>query len=293
MNYLYLIIPGAFLLLAIIFIIIFHFKKKSIIRKVRELSVAEKTDILNELAKSIGYMYEPHQDLFIARHDAPQKLFGYKTLYDKSASYFNMVFDYMPIYFNYRSRTWLIQMWKGQYGINTGCELGIYHADKIIPEDEYSSTRFEAVTANEMLNISLKFNKHYKNNRYSKLGAVQMKHWWLTMFKMGLYTKPADLFVNTSITFRDYRMMRSFLDSFKVALPETSYKVSGLTVYFTFDKTGRKYSLWKRIVRRTSLFFCHLYCKLFKHITRPFSRSGDRLLYLYYYLPFIFRRIIK
>ncbi len=293
MNYLFFIIPGAILLLAIIFIIIFHFKKKSIICKVNGLSCADKVTTINVIAKSIGYTYEPRQDIFIARQDSSQRLFGYTSLYDKAASYFNMVFDYMPIYFDYAGRTWLIELWKGQYGINTGCELGVYYADKVIPSSQYTSTLFNAVTSRDMLTMSMKLNRHCKRQSYCKLGSMRMKHWWLTIFRLGLYTKPANLSVNTAITFRDYRMMYCFLDSFKAALPTTTYKISGTTVYFTFDECNRRYSLWRRFVRRLSLLKCRLYCTLFSHITRPFTNSGDKILYLYYYLPFMFRRMFK
>ena len=39
---------------------------------------------------------------------------------------FQMVFDALPVYFDYQKKTWLIEFWKGQYGINTGAEIGIY-----------------------------------------------------------------------------------------------------------------------------------------------------------------------
>ncbi len=124
-----------------------------------------------------------------------------------------MIFDYENIYFNYQQRTWLIKMRKGQYGINTGCELGIYYADRILEPNEYDFTLFHAVDSNDMLDISLKINQctTKKFSQYSNLGNMHYKHWWLTIFNMGTFTKPKDLFVNTSITFKDYAMMRSFL----------------------------------------------------------------------------------
>lgn len=295
MDYLYIIAPAIFLLSIVIFIIIFHYRKKSVIKKVNSLSFTEKNDTLNTLAEPVGYTYDSYQDIFISRLDANQKIFGYTTFYDLTAPFFNMVFDYETIYFDYAGRTWLIEMWKGQYGINSGCELGIYYADKIIPRDKYSSTLYRAVEAKDMPDISLKLNKHCpkKACKCTKLGQVHQKHWWLTIFNMGIFSKPKELFVNTSITFKDCQMMYSFLDSFRAALPGTTYKVSGLTVYFTFYQSRRKYSLFRRIVRHITLLGCKIYCKWFNHLTRPFSKSGDKLLYLYYYLPFVVRGILK
>ena len=101
MNYLFLIIPAVLLLIVIITAIIFHFRKESIIKKVNSFSDIEKNELINNLAEPIGYKYDSHQDIFIARQDALQKNFGYTSLYDLAAPLFNMIFDYETIYFNY------------------------------------------------------------------------------------------------------------------------------------------------------------------------------------------------
>ena len=295
MDYLYIIIPSSASLLLFATILFLHSRKKNVIKKVNSLSITQKDTLLDTLAESIGYSYDSGQDLFIARPDAPQKIFGYTTLFDLSAPYFNMIFDYETIYFDHNARTWLIEMWKGQYGINTGCELGIYYADKIISPDEYDTTHFKSVADNDMLTITLDLNRlSSKRELFSwKVGRQQSRHWWMTMFKMGLYTKPENLFVNTSIRFKDYYMMYRFLNSFEKTLPNVNYRIDNLTVYFTFNKSNRKYSPFKRLIRRLALTSCNLYCKLFNHITRPFSNSGDKVLYLYYYLPFMIRLIFR
>ena len=255
----------------------------------------DKNHILDNLAESIGYTYDNSQDIFTARQDAFQKNFGYRTFYDIAATYVNMVFDYETVYFDYIGRTWLIEMWKGQYGINTGCELGVYYADSIISPDKYSTTHFTPVTDENMLEIYLRPNRHSpeSGNTFTNLGQRKERHWWLTLFKMGAFTKPSDLFVNTSITFADCQMLNSFLESFRKALPHTTYKVTNLTVYFTFFQSDRTYSLYNRLVRRLSLATCKRYCNWFNKITKPFSNSGDKLLYLYFYMPFVVRVFFK
>ncbi len=295
MDYRYLIIPAVIVLLIIIFGIFFHFKKKAVIKKVNALSSREKETLLDALAKPVGYMYDPHQDIFTAGLDAPQKIFGYTTFYDLSAPYFNMIFDYETIYFNYDARTWLIELWKGQYGINTGCELGIYYTDKIISPEEYNSTLFKAVDTKDMLDITLILNKNCKKKKKHtiELGHMHDRHWWLTIFKMGIFTKPQDICVDAAIRFKDYTMLHQFLDSFTKTLPNASYRTNGTTIFFPFYHSDRQYSFFKRTVRRLALTACRLYCKLFNHVTRPFESSGDKLLYLYYYLPFVIRRMFK
>ena len=274
MDYNNLIIPGLVLLLILILIIVFQLKKKSVIRKVSSLSDSEKDALLDTLAEPVGYLYEPYQDIFVSRLDAIQKNFGYATLYNHFAPYFNMVFDHETFYFDYDNRTWRIEIWKGQYGINVGCELGIYYADGIISPDKYDSTLFTAVPEKDMLDISLKLNLHCTKRYcpYSKLGYVSEKHWWLTIFNMGIFSVPSELFVNISITFKNYKMMHAFLDSFTRTLPDTPYKTVGLTVYFTFFKSARRYSFFKKTVRHIALFLCKIYCKLFNHMTKPFTK---------------------
>lgn len=195
MDCLYIIIPAIFLLFILTLIIIFHFKKKKVLKKVCSLRADEKNKILNAMAEPLGFAYNSCQDIFTSRLDATQKIFGYTTFYDLTAPYFNMVFDYEPIYFDYKKRTWLIEIWKGQYGINSGCELGVYHADQLISPDKYNSTIFKAASPDDMPDISL--------------------------------------------------------------------------------------------------FLCRMYCKWFNFVTRPFKKSGDKLLYIFYYLPFVSKRICR
>ncbi|MBQ7774319.1 MAG: DUF4474 domain-containing protein [Lachnospiraceae bacterium] len=295
MKYWYFIIPALLLLLVLILLIIFHFRKRAVIRKVKALSPTEKATLLNHLGEPLGYLYDPVQDIWGTRLDAPQKLFGYNTFYDLTAAYFNMVFDYETIYFDYAGRTWLIEMWKGQYGINSGCELGIYYADSIVSPEEYSTTHFQAVEEKDMLDISLKLNRHNPKSHHpsGKCGYRRHKHWWLTIFKMGSFSKPEDLFVNTSIRFKDYHMLNHFLGSFEATLPNTIYKVNGLTVYFTFCRSNRSYSFFKKFVRNLALWSCRIHCKWFNTLTKAFSSSGDKILYLYYYLPIVIRLMFK
>lgn len=279
------------ILLLLVFFLLMHLKKLSCIKKTHSLSLSEKTDLLNHLVEPAGYTYNPHQDIFTSHINAPQKLFGYHTFYDFAAAFFNMVFDYETIYFDYRGRTWLIELWKGQYGINSGCELGIYYTDQTLAPEDYDNTLFETVAAQDMLTVSMEL---FKNTlAVPLLGYHQSKHWWLTIFKPGCYSKPSDLSANITITFPDYRMLSSFLKSFESTLPLTPYRINGLRVSFPFHKSLRKYRLSRRILRRLALLSCRCLCSLFHYITRPFANPGDKIIYLYFFLPGLIKHLIK
>ncbi len=282
------VIPIIFLFIVLFFIIIFHFKKRGIIKKISAMTFEERSELLNEIAAPFGYCYEPSQDIFSCRTDAWQREFGFRNAYDVAAPYASMVYDYQTIYFDYNGRTWLIELWKGQYGINTGCEIGIYHTDTIIPPEKYSSTLFDAVSDEEMLPFSVTLWKKGKC-----LGKLSKLHWWLTIFDMGMFSKPKSLAMEISITFPDCAMFNTFKKAAIYAMPSTRFSIYNHTISFIFAKSNNHYSLWKRFVRTFALIWCRLLLAIFCLVTRSFKRSGDKILYLYFYLPFVFRRTLR
>ncbi len=275
------------LLLFLLLVLMLCLKRRKCIKRTLALSISEKTSLLNQLTEPFGYMYDSSQDLFISHQDAPQKLFGYHTFYDYAASFFNMVFDYETIYFNYRNRTWLIELWKGQYGVCSGCELGVYYNETIVTPDQYTDTHFDAVTPEDMPLIYLQLS----DNRHpgTPLGFTQERHWWLTLFKLPYFAIPSKLQVDIAIRFPDYEMLSSFLKSFESTLPHTPYQIRGLTISFPFYTSKRQYRWTQRIVRRLALSSCHFLCNAFRFLTRPFTSGGDKVIYLYFYLPIFVR----
>ena len=129
-------------------------RKRKCLLRLTNMSESEKNEKIDEIAGTFGYQYVPEWDVFTSRRDAWQKQFGYGSVYDKASPYAGMVFETLPVYFDYAGKTWLIQIWKGQYGICTGCEVGVYHAKHIVEEKEWKNTIFHAVDEQEMPLIS-------------------------------------------------------------------------------------------------------------------------------------------
>lgn len=284
-----------FSIIIIIFLLLFLIvsttcRRRWAIKKVCSMSCSDKCKLFNTLLEPFGYCYNPSQDIISSRNDAWQRNAGYTALFDRTAAYFNMVFDYLPIYFNYDEKTWLIEIWKGQYGINTGSEVGIYYADRILSEKELPTAHFQAVNDCDMLPVSMTLSKE-KN----LLARVAKKTWWLTAFCMGQFSKPCQLFLNVSICFTDCDMMHHFLNALrKTGLPEECIQICGHKITFPFGGCIRRpYSLWQRIVRAWAQFWNRIFCKIFLFITRYFTLTLDRMLYLYYLLPFAFRRMLR
>lgn len=277
------------LLILILFFFVNYFRKKKIIQKVSTLSPDEKCNELNELIEPFGYSYLTTQDLFSTRLDAWQRDYGYCTLYDNAAYHFNMNFDCLPVYFNYQGKTWLIELWKGQYGINTGAEIGIYHADRILKEEELTRTLFSSVEDNDMLNLSLSLLK--KDEVIARLNG---QHWWLTAFSMGRFSQPLELTLYAALIFPNREMTSAFIDGLlNTGFSPHNFNVCRNTVTLIFAPSTSIKGFFRKIRTRIGQWMNHFFCKLYLFVTRPFDSSIDRLLYLYYYLPFAFRRMLR
>ena len=114
------------------------------------LSVPEKGYRLNCLLAPFGFEYQISQDIFVTRLDAWQRDYGYRSLYDRASPLLGMAFDCEPVYFDYQGKTWLLEFWKGQYGINTGAEIGIYRADTLLSPAQRPYTLFHTVPDEEL-----------------------------------------------------------------------------------------------------------------------------------------------
>lgn len=279
----------ALLLMAVFGCIFFQFRRKKIICKLKGMDCCAKCSLLNELVYPFGYDFQCDCGFFSSTVDAPQRQAGYAWLYDHMAPRFQMVFDSLPVYFDYRGRTWLIEFWKGQYGINTGAEIGIYHADGIIPETEYKTAWFSCAKDSEMLDCSFRLCK-FENECICNSG----RHWWLTAFLVGCFSSPSSLTMESCIGFPNREMLCAFLDGLRRAgYPDDCLSVRGLTVCFVFHQDSTKYNFITRFFRKFSQWKNKLFCKLYLWVTRPFLCTEDRVLYLYYYLPAAFRKLLR
>lgn len=279
---------GCLLVIAVIFFIFFHHRKKVICKKLDCMSMEEKCEILCPLIEPFGYCYHPSQDIFSTTVDAPQRMFGYTALFDRYASQFNMAIDCMPVYFDYEECTWMIEFWKGQYGINVGCEVGIYKAQGLVSVLGRKTALFHSVEDHEMMPMSIRL---FRGN--TEIAHLHKNHWWLTAFQMGSYCEPEELWVEAGITFPNYDMLTAVVH----ALEEQGhgeYCVCGLQIQIRFDYCS---TCFLKGLQRFFFRFCQwrnrILCRLFLWVTNPLCLGIDRLLCLFFYLPGVFRRICK
>ena len=264
-------------------------RKRNSLRRIAGMSDGEKNELLDTLVEPFGYRYVPEWDVFSSRVDAWQKQFGYGAIYDRAASYFNMVLETLPVYFDYDGKTWLIQIWKGQYGICSGCEVGVYHADRIVAEKEREITIFRAADETEMLPMSTELRREGR-----LITFLRERHWWLTTFDVGTFSNPKQLSLKISIRFPDPGMQ----DAFYRGLLEQGVDWNDIftrfcTVDFYDPDVAVMVSRWKRAQSALAQAMNRFNCKLFNFVTRSCTGSRDRILYLYFYFPFVCRHILR
>lgn len=287
-KYIVLILLGILLLFVLIPLLLLLVRRKRSKRKICGMTMQEKVCKLNELAEPFGFMYMPEQDIFISCRDAWQREMGYETLFDRAAVAAHIVIDARPVYFDYEGRTWLIEFWKGQYGMNTGGEVGVYHADILVAPEEYEMTHFEAVEDFEMPYIRCRLTR--EREIVYEYGD---KHWWLTGFRVGMFSKPKDLTLYTAINFPCREMAEAFLTGLqRSGMYCHSYRICGNKVCVDMVR-GVKVSWFDRICRVWAQCCNRLSAAAYCIITKPFRDTADRMLFLYYQLPWCFRKMLS
>lgn len=172
-----------------------------------------------------GFNYDIGQSVFYASNYCWQRNFGYSTFYDDMAPAFNMNFDCLRFYFDYGGKSWLIETWKGQYGITTGCELGLYYK----PMDR-EIKHYDCVEDEDMLPLSVKL--YHNGETLFERGPD--KSWWQTGFIV-FRTDPAEeLSMDFSIRFKDKDMLKAFKKAITDDMNIT-YSTKGTTFYCSWD----------------------------------------------------------
>jgi len=149
-----------------------------------------------------GFFYDPGQDIIYSRMDAWQRAVGFNWGYDVAAPAMHMIIDCETIYFPANGKMWLIELWKGQYGLETGCEIGVYN--NLNPHTPNGSERGDHYFSASNLDIAqLKLSFTLKRRGAELIKRGPQSHWWLTGFKWGVFTEETtDLTMDVVIEFQ-------------------------------------------------------------------------------------------
>ncbi len=246
---------------------------------------------LNEDLKASGFAYNGTENYFYSTKDCWQRSAGYCSLYDRSAPFFNMIMDCEPIEFYYGGKRWLIELWKGQYGITTGAEIGVYNTDRAdIKDSRFTGPFYFAAQDSEQLRLSFVLRKNGKI-LLSRRGL----HWWLTAFRLGEFSEKDELTMTAKIGFPNRAMCHAFVDALKIiGYTESEYAVRLRTVQVEFTaphspQPATQEGLQEDVVQSTN----KSNCALFHAVTQEYIDSADKLEFLKTLAPELYEFLLN
>lgn len=286
----YLIIGIIIICPLILLPIFFKIKRNYAKKKVKARKDYEKIHDLNKMLDPYGFLFEPVQEIFYSKIDAWQRKHGYCKLYDELAPSFNMVMDCEPVTFQYDKREWLIEFWKGQYGMLTGAEIGVYVANKGSSDSNpITGTVYEAVSDEERLAMSFRLIKERKT-----VVVRRGYHWWLTGFRVAEFSKPKQLSMDWEILFPNISMRDAFIGGlYKIGYNRYELWIDGTSVGGTFSRPKTKQP---RRRHRCQVWLVQKMnrhnCKVFIRKTHMFERMIDKLDYVRLCFPLLYRLVL-
>jgi hypothetical protein len=172
------------------------------------IEYVESTGVLrNKHGKGLvfGFDRDNNQNIWFSSSNAWQRRFGYSTFYDDMAPLFNMDYETLNFYFDYGGKNWLIEVWKGRYGLTSGAEMGIYNkpASRRIKH-------YDAVPDRERLKMGFSL---YDGTGELIMTRTPSKAWWCTGFVVFMQKTSKQLGMTFTIEFNDYAMLKAFRHS--------------------------------------------------------------------------------
>lgn len=161
----------------------------------------------------LGYDYDITNGVFCTSMYPWQRNFGFMKIYDSASPVITIIYDTMRIKFDYNGLNWMVQFWKGQYGITSGAEVGIYTKEP----DSATPLFYDCASDENRLVMSMNV---YKDGEFYFKRDEQL-HWWLTGFFLGEIISYKRLSMDATLTMKDEEMR----DAFVTALEAKGYTV--------------------------------------------------------------------
>lgn len=181
--------------------------------------IPPETSIDFNTAKLASYKYDPDGNFYYTDDkECWQSNFGFNEVYDAFAPITMMYYDTVRTTFEYGGKEWLIQIWKGQYGMAfVGGEVGVYTRDI-----GSIGTHYTCADKEDWLYMETAFMwDEYDNGSYRAVfNRDYDKYWWATGFVVGfpngsLRETLSEFRLITHITFKDAEMANAFCEAFE------------------------------------------------------------------------------
>ncbi len=189
----------------------------------------ECSNVGNDGIVGIGFNMNLSEMLVYATINCWMRDFGFCYLYDVLANSMPVFFNYITrrFKFEYNDLEYMIQIWKGNYTVSNGGEVGVYCRDKAKFGSYYDCANDE-----QMLEMSMQI-LHGDKVLVNK--PLQL-HWWVNGFNLGtrMYL-PESLTMKFSIVMADEEMLKAFCEAIDNHYRhDVTYTVDGLTVNATW-----------------------------------------------------------
>lgn len=172
-----------------------------------------------------GFNFNLHESLVYATIDSWMREFGFCVFYDIAANSMPLLWHYITrrFTFEYNGLEWMIQIWKGNYLITNGAEVGVYNR-----EPGSFGTFYNCATDDQLMEMTLQV---YHGEDLLVNQDPQM-HWWINGFQMSRRRYiPDSLTMKFSIVMPDEEMLKAFCESIdNHYLHDVSYEVDGLKI---------------------------------------------------------------
>lgn len=204
------------------------------VEDIKEMPIKDVQDLLfatndestaNKILIACGFEYDNKQGIYYSHLNPLQRKFGFNLVYDMAAPMAGMFYDTKRIEFVYDNREWMVQIWKGQYGITSGAEIGLYNR----PVDRVM--QYDCADDEDLIEMQFDF---YNQNQFVFSRGPE-KHWWLTGFKIFNSGVPMLIDLDMTLKFTNIVMARAFYDSLKKVaatsfIDPMTYSIKGSTV---------------------------------------------------------------
>lgn len=173
-----------------------------------------------------GFNFNLHESLVYATIDSWMRDFGFCVFYDIAANSMPLLWHYVTrrFTFEYDGLEWMIQIWKGNYLITNGAEVGVYNR-----APGSFGTFYNCATDDQLMEMSLQV---YHGDELLVNQEPQM-HWWINGFQMSdrRYV-PNSLTMKFSIVMPNQEMLDAFCKSIDEHYRhDVTYTVEGLKIY--------------------------------------------------------------
>lgn len=171
------------------------------------IATGECTNKNNSGVMGSGFNFSLTDMMVYATSDAWMRDFGFCLFYDLAAGSMPLLWNYNTrrFKFDYNGLDWMVQIWKGNYLIANGAEVGLYNK-----ASDTFGTFYECATDEQMIPMSMQL---YAGDELI-VNQEEQLHWWINGFRInGVHYPISSMTLIFTLTMPDEEMLQAFCES--------------------------------------------------------------------------------